>query len=101
MSRRTSRSMRFACAALVAAAVVASGFSRTSDVTPGLSRTIAVAWSGFSRTIAVVGSGFSRTLLAQSLPKEAVFETSLGTFIIDLTPDTAPNQAAYFMKTAQ
>ena len=37
---------------------------------------------------------------AQS-PKQAVFETSLGTFVIDLTPETAPNQVAYFTKTAQ
>ena len=33
-------------------------------------------------------------------PQQAVVETSAGTFIIDLTPDTAPNQTAYFMKVA-
>jgi peptidyl-prolyl cis-trans isomerase B (cyclophilin B) len=33
--------------------------------------------------------------------KQAVVDTSLGTFIVDLTPETAPNQAAYFMKVAQ
>jgi peptidyl-prolyl cis-trans isomerase B (cyclophilin B) len=33
-------------------------------------------------------------------PKQAVVETTAGTFIIDLTPQTAPNQAAYFMKLA-
>ncbi len=33
--------------------------------------------------------------------KQAVVETSLGTFIIDLTPEVAPNQVAYFTKLAQ
>jgi len=33
-------------------------------------------------------------------PRQAVVETSAGTFVIDLTPDAAPNQTAYFMKTA-
>jgi peptidyl-prolyl cis-trans isomerase B (cyclophilin B) len=37
----------------------------------------------------------------QSLPKQAVLETSAGTIVIDLTPDVAPNQVAYFTKTAQ
>ena len=32
--------------------------------------------------------------------KQAVVETSAGTFVIDLTPATAPNQAVHFMKTA-
>jgi peptidyl-prolyl cis-trans isomerase B (cyclophilin B) len=38
---------------------------------------------------------------AQTPPKQAVVETSAGTFIIDVTPETAPNQSAYFMKLAQ
>jgi cyclophilin family peptidyl-prolyl cis-trans isomerase len=37
---------------------------------------------------------------AQTTPKQAVVETSAGTFIIDITPETAPNQSAYFMKLA-
>ena len=37
----------------------------------------------------------------QTPPKQAVVETSLGTFVIDLAPEAAPNQVAYFMKTAQ
>jgi peptidyl-prolyl cis-trans isomerase B (cyclophilin B) len=45
-------------------------------------------------------SGFSRTLIAQAISKQAVIETSAGTFVIDLTPDSAPNQTAYFMKAA-
>ena len=41
------------------------------------------------------------TLSAQSAPsRQAVFETSAGTFIVDLTPERAPNQTAYFMKLA-
>jgi peptidyl-prolyl cis-trans isomerase B (cyclophilin B) len=47
-----------------------------------------------------VVSGFSRTVIAQSPPKQAVVETTAGTFVIDLTPETAPNQAAHFMKLA-
>jgi cyclophilin family peptidyl-prolyl cis-trans isomerase len=38
---------------------------------------------------------------AQAPPKQAVVETSAGTFVIDLTPDTAPNQTAHFVKLAQ
>ena len=41
------------------------------------------------------------TLSAQASPKQAVVETSLGTFVIDLTPETAPLTAAYFMKQAK
>jgi peptidyl-prolyl cis-trans isomerase B (cyclophilin B) len=49
-----------------------------------------------------VVSGFGRTVSdAQTPPKQAVVETSGGTFIIDLALDAAPNQAAYFMKQAQ
>jgi peptidyl-prolyl cis-trans isomerase B (cyclophilin B) len=42
--------------------------------------------------------------VAQPAPaptKQAVIDTSLGSFVIDLTPETAPNQVAYFMKQAQ
>ena len=35
-----------------------------------------------------------------SVPKQAVVETSAGTFVIDLAADAAPNQTAYFMKLA-
>jgi peptidyl-prolyl cis-trans isomerase B (cyclophilin B) len=56
--------------------------------------------AGFRR-IADVASGFSRTLSAQTPPKQAVVETSRGTFIIDLTPEAAPNQTAYFIQTAE
>jgi peptidyl-prolyl cis-trans isomerase B (cyclophilin B) len=43
----------------------------------------------------------SRTVTAQtSPPKQAVVETTAGAFIIDLAPESAPNQTAYFMKVA-
>jgi peptidyl-prolyl cis-trans isomerase B (cyclophilin B) len=45
--------------------------------------------------------GFERASLAQTPPKQAVVETSAGTFVIDLTPEAAPNQTAYFIKVAQ
>jgi peptidyl-prolyl cis-trans isomerase B (cyclophilin B) len=38
---------------------------------------------------------------AQAPPQQAVVETSLGTFIVDLTPEAAPNHVAYFTKLAQ
>jgi peptidyl-prolyl cis-trans isomerase B (cyclophilin B) len=37
---------------------------------------------------------------APAAPQQAVVETTAGTFVIDLTPERAPNQAAYFMKVA-
>jgi peptidyl-prolyl cis-trans isomerase B (cyclophilin B) len=36
----------------------------------------------------------------QPVPKQAVVETSAGTFVIDLSPDAAPSQTAYFMRLA-
>ena len=50
--------------------------------------------------VASVGSLGSRTLIAQTPPKQAVVETSAGTFVIDLAPDAAPNQTAHFVKLA-
>src|SRR5256886_5641382 len=46
------------------------------------------------------GEAESLALLAQPAPKQAVVETSAGTFVIDLAPESAPNQAAHFMKLA-
>lgn len=37
---------------------------------------------------------------AQAPAKQAVVETSAGTFVIELTPDAAPNQVDHFMKLA-
>jgi cyclophilin family peptidyl-prolyl cis-trans isomerase len=38
---------------------------------------------------------------AQIPSRQAVIETSLGAFVIDLTPESAPSQVAYFIKNAQ
>jgi peptidyl-prolyl cis-trans isomerase B (cyclophilin B) len=44
---------------------------------------------------------FKSTLtLEQMTNKQAVVETTAGTFVIDLRPDLAPNHVAYFMKLA-
>ena len=48
----------------------------------------------------VVVASVSRTLIAQPLPKQAVVETSAGTFVLDLDPAAAPNQTAHFVKLA-
>jgi len=47
--------------------------------------------------------GLSLRLIAQAPApaRQAVVETSAGTFIIELTAGSGPNQAAYFAKTAQ
>jgi len=50
--------------------------------------------------IAVIAMAAAARGVAQTQPKQAVVETSAGTFVIDLTPDSAPNQTAYFIKTA-
>jgi peptidyl-prolyl cis-trans isomerase B (cyclophilin B) len=50
--------------------------------------------------IALVSLKAGTTVYAQSAPKQAVVETSAGTFVIDLLTDAAPNQAAYFVRLA-
>jgi peptidyl-prolyl cis-trans isomerase B (cyclophilin B) len=50
--------------------------------------------------IAVIAMAAAARGVAQTQAKQAVVETSAGTFVIDLTPDSAPNQTAYFIKTA-
>jgi cyclophilin family peptidyl-prolyl cis-trans isomerase len=73
-------------------------------VSPFVGRSFrAASYVGRSFRAAVTAAGalaICATLSAQSPPKQAVVETSAGTFVIDLTPDTAPNQTAYFMKLA-
>jgi peptidyl-prolyl cis-trans isomerase B (cyclophilin B) len=67
---------------------------------------LAAVWLKLGTTdntaVTYVVPGFSRIVSAQttSPPKQAVVETTAGTFVIDLAPDSAPNQAAYFMKVA-
>src|SRR3954451_11637208 len=43
---------------------------------------------------------FLSVMRAQAPPKQAVVETTAGTFVLDLDPAAAPSQAAYFMKLA-
>ena len=38
---------------------------------------------------------------AQTPPQQAVVETALGTFVIDLLPEAAPNQVAHFVQLAR
>jgi cyclophilin family peptidyl-prolyl cis-trans isomerase len=52
---------------------------------------------GLAAALVIAGS---TGLAAQGAPKQAVVETSAGVFVIDLAPDAAPNQTAYFMKMA-
>ena len=56
-------------------------------------------WVSVALAIAT-GAVVPRGVAAQSPPKQAVVETSLGTFVIDLAVDAAPNQCAYFVKQA-
>jgi cyclophilin family peptidyl-prolyl cis-trans isomerase len=43
---------------------------------------------------------FLSVVRTQAPPKQAVVDTSAGTFVLDLDPTAAPNQTAYFMKLA-
>jgi peptidyl-prolyl cis-trans isomerase B (cyclophilin B) len=47
------------------------------------------------------GSGGPGPISAQAPARQAVVETSAGTFVFDLAPEDAPNQVAYFVKQAQ
>jgi peptidyl-prolyl cis-trans isomerase B (cyclophilin B) len=51
--------------------------------------------------VSYAASGFGRMVLAQPAPRQAVVETSAGTFVLDLLPDAAPNTVALFIKTAE
>ena len=83
---------------LVVAAIIAAVMS-------GFGPTVTGVVSGFNRPSTLLRAALSlsmgRTLYAQAPPKQAVVETALGTFVIDLTPDTAPNYTAFFIKTAE
>jgi len=50
--------------------------------------------------LAVV-SASARVQPGRSAARQAVVDTTAGTFVIDLAPDAAPNQTAYFIKTAE
>jgi peptidyl-prolyl cis-trans isomerase B (cyclophilin B) len=50
--------------------------------------------------VALSAAAVGPRVAAQGAPKQAVVETSAGVFVIDLAPDAAPNQTAYFTKLA-
>ena len=58
-------------------------------------------WFSSSLRVFVVAFAIGGTAAAQGVSKQAVVETSVGTFVIDLTSDVAPNHVAYFTKLAQ
>jgi cyclophilin family peptidyl-prolyl cis-trans isomerase len=53
-----------------------------------------------NRIVVLVASMLVPSIYAQSAPKQAVIETTAGTFVIDLASDVAPNQTAYFISQA-
>src|SRR5262249_33105895 len=56
-----------------------------------------------SVAVALAFAVATRTAFAQTAPtppKQAVVETTAGAFVIDLAPEGAPNQTAYFIKLA-
>jgi peptidyl-prolyl cis-trans isomerase B (cyclophilin B) len=64
-------------------------------------RSGAASFSRVARFSSAMASALSPALAAQAAPKQAVVETSAGTFIIDLDASAAPATVAYVMKQAQ
>src|SRR5215813_9980204 len=64
------------------------------------SRRLVLAAAPIGVAIALLLTAAPDRISAQSAPKQAVVETSAGVFVIDLAPEAAPNQTAYFMKLA-
>ena len=63
--------------------------------------TAALPWQAPRRPAPAAAGPFKTTLTADQMTgKQAVVETSMGTIVIDLRPDLAPNHAGYFMKLA-
>ena len=58
-------------------------------------------WLAWAPVLAMLAGNVPSALAQAAPPKQAVVETSLGTFVIDLLPEAAPNQVAYFMKQAE
>ena len=54
-----------------------------------------------SKSIPAAAAPFTATLTVEQMSgKQAVLDTSMGTVVIDLRPDLAPNHVGYFMKMA-
>jgi cyclophilin family peptidyl-prolyl cis-trans isomerase len=62
---------------------------------PGVNRSVGWLVAGAAAMLVDAAVG------AQTVPMQAVVETSLGTFIVDLTPEVAPGHVAYFSKLAR
>src|SRR5687767_14402271 len=50
--------------------------------------------------VAVLCAAWTLQAAAQAVPKQAVVETTAGTFVIDLASEAAPNTTAHFVKLA-
>jgi cyclophilin family peptidyl-prolyl cis-trans isomerase len=55
---------------------------------------------GAGLALALLAGAPSIPVVAQASPTQAVVETSAGVFVIDLAPDAAPHQTAYFTRLA-
>jgi cyclophilin family peptidyl-prolyl cis-trans isomerase len=62
--------------------------------------TLRASCMGAGLTLALISGAPQVPVAAQAAPKQAVVETSAGVFVIDLAPEAAPNQTAYFTKLA-
>lgn len=62
-------------------------------------RTVVLALSVL--VLALLPAVSVRSVRAQAPPKQAVFETSAGTFVLDLMPEAAPATVALFVKAAE
>lgn len=83
--------------------VVAQGFSpaKRAGVACVMLIALPLLAAGPAQRRASAPQLFKTTLTAAEMTnKQAVVETSMGTFVIDLRPDLAPNHVGYFMKLA-
>ena len=62
---------------------------------------IALPWQAVRRPAPKAEPYRTSLTVAQMTGKQAVVETTHGTFVIDLRPDLAPNHVGYFMKLAR
>src|SRR5258705_97986 len=83
-----------------ATASLAVGFGGGGKPDTTDTRALPIASGVDPAIVSSVVSGFSRTRVSQTPPKQAVVDTSVGTFVLDLDPAAAPNQVAYFMRLA-
>ena len=68
------------------------------DLTPAIFATLALLVAQTPKPAAPFTTPLTP---AEMTAKQAVVETSAGTFVIDLRPDLAPNHVGYFIKLAR